>query len=396
MSPLQWLFETAPWPRRWECGEWSQAHGLTHVGSDLVIAAAYFAIPVALIFFARRRADLPFPRIFWLFGAFIASCGTSHLVDALMFYHPTYRLLTGVKIVTAVVSWATLIALIPVLPKALALPSIARTNAQLQAENAARRQTQEELRQRNEALLHKTEELEQFVHTIGHDLKSPLVTMGGFLALARKDLEQGRTEDLMDNLARVDRAADRLGHLTQGLLELARAGKGAGELEHVDVLGLVRGIVQELRTRPEFARVRFQVAPDLPWIRADRERLSTLFENLLTNAAIYGCPGGDGEVRIGAVSRDDEVHYFVADDGPGIPREYQRAVFRLFQRISRDRASSGVGLALVEKVARVHGGSCWVDSEPGRGATFWVALPLRPNQREAQLTTGGTIGAEPC
>src|SRR5579883_2525395 len=112
-------FDTAGFVPRWDCGAWTPFLGWLHIASDLLIWLAYLAIPMVLIYFVRHRRDVPFTRMFWLFGAFIIACGTTHLIEAVIFYDPVYRLAGVVKLVTAIVSWGTVIALIPILPKAL-------------------------------------------------------------------------------------------------------------------------------------------------------------------------------------------------------------------------------------------------------------------------------------
>ncbi len=134
LSPFSWLFDTSGFVPRWDCGDWSPALGWLHIAADLLIWLAYLAIPVVLVGFVRRRRDVPFPRLFWLFGLFIVTCGTTHLLEAVIFYDPQYRLAAVVKVLTAAASWATVIALIPAVPKALAL----RTPADLEREVAAR------------------------------------------------------------------------------------------------------------------------------------------------------------------------------------------------------------------------------------------------------------------
>lgn len=146
VSWLSRLFDTTDFPQRWNCGTWSSLHGWTHIIADLAIFLAYFTIPVILILFIRKRPNLPFPRIFWLFAAFILTCGTIHLIEATIFWQPWYRLSAAVKVVTALASWATVIALIPTLPKALALPGLADLNKNLQVEIEARRQAEDQLR----------------------------------------------------------------------------------------------------------------------------------------------------------------------------------------------------------------------------------------------------------
>src|ERR1041385_2171165 len=118
---LMHLFDTSDFPARWHCGRWTLGHGWLHILSDLGVWSAYFAIPCILVYFVLRRRDIPFRSIFWLFGVFILACGTTHLMEAIIFWHPVYRLAGFIKLLTAVVSWGTVIALVPVVPKALAM-----------------------------------------------------------------------------------------------------------------------------------------------------------------------------------------------------------------------------------------------------------------------------------
>ena len=142
MSFLSRLFDTSDFPARWKCGAWDYGHGWLHILSDLGVWSAYLAIPVVLVILAGRRRRLPFRRLFLLFGAFILFCGTTHLMEAVIFWWPAYRLAGAIKFVTAVVSWMTVVALIRVLPRALAL----RTPEELEQEVAGRRRAEEELR----------------------------------------------------------------------------------------------------------------------------------------------------------------------------------------------------------------------------------------------------------
>lgn len=118
------LFETADFPARWHCGQWTAGHGWTYLLADLAIFGAYFAIPVILVHFLRQRKDVPFPRVLGLFAVFIICCGLTHFLDAAMFWWPAYRLSAVLRVLTAVVSWATVVALIPTVPKALSMRSL--------------------------------------------------------------------------------------------------------------------------------------------------------------------------------------------------------------------------------------------------------------------------------
>lgn len=129
------LLDTTGFPPRWNCGTaWTSGHGWLHILSDTGIFGAYFAIPVVLVYFLRRRQDIPYSNIMWLFAAFIMFCGVGHLLEAIIFWYPIYRLAGLLKCCTAIVSWATVIALVPIVPKALALPGLAAVNAELEKE----------------------------------------------------------------------------------------------------------------------------------------------------------------------------------------------------------------------------------------------------------------------
>ncbi len=133
------LFDTSGFPARWRIGSWTSAQGWLHILSDLGIWSAYLAIPCVLVYFALRRRELPFKFIFLLFGAFIIACGATHLMEAILFWWPGYRLAGVLKLFTALISWATVFALIHIAPKAFAL----RSPQELEREAMARKQVEE-------------------------------------------------------------------------------------------------------------------------------------------------------------------------------------------------------------------------------------------------------------
>ncbi|MCE9616275.1 MAG: PAS domain S-box protein [Lentisphaerae bacterium] len=145
---LNWrlLFDTADFPPRWRCGHWTPLHGWTHIVSDVAIFGAYAMIPLTLAYFVFKRKDVPFPPVFWLFALFIFSCGFGHLIDATLFWNPWYRLWGTVKLLTAIASWATVIALLRVMPEAIRLPGMVVMNQQLATEVAERQRAEERFR----------------------------------------------------------------------------------------------------------------------------------------------------------------------------------------------------------------------------------------------------------
>jgi PAS domain S-box-containing protein len=174
------LFDTSGFPPRWHCGSWSESLGWLHILSDLAICSAYFTIPVILVYFVLRRRDVPFRGVFWLFGAFILACGTTHLMEAIIFWHPLYRLAGVIKLFTAIVSWGTVIALVPIVPKALAMRSPAQLereitertaelttlNESLEAEVRDRQRAEEEITRLNRELQSRADELQTILDII--------------------------------------------------------------------------------------------------------------------------------------------------------------------------------------------------------------------------------------
>jgi PAS domain S-box-containing protein len=151
---LAHLFDTSGFPPRWNCGRWTEGHGWLHNLSDLGIWSAYLTIPCVLGYFILRRKDIPFRTIFVLFGAFILACGTTHLMEALIFWWPAYRLAGVIKLFTALVSLGTVVALVPVVPKVLAM----RSPEELEREIDARTLAEKELHRANADLERRVEE----------------------------------------------------------------------------------------------------------------------------------------------------------------------------------------------------------------------------------------------
>jgi|GEM_PF-3892281 len=222
----------------------------------------------------------------------------------------------------------------------------------------------------------KNRELEQFVYTVSHDLKAPLVTCRGFVGLLREDLADGKMDDVNDSLERIQNATQRMQLLIEDLLQFSRIGRICSEPEQIDMVALLKDLQADLTVQLQQADAQLEIAPDLPPCHADRRRMIEVFENLIVNAIDYGCPEPGAVIQVGGqTGPPGEVRYFVRDSGPGIAPEYQERIFGLFNRLQTDRKGTGVGLAIVAKIAQIHGGRAWVESRPGQGATFWLSLP---------------------
>jgi two-component system, chemotaxis family, sensor kinase Cph1 len=375
-------FDTVGFKPLWQRGAWTTAHMWLHIAADLTISAAYLLIPIILVHNIRKHPGVPYTSLFWLFAAFISAAALTHLLDAAMFWWPAYRLTGLVKAGTAVISLATALVLIPVAPRAMAF----RKPVDLQREITQRRRTELELRQvhaqlegvieqRTTELASKNEELEQFLNTVSHDLKSPVVTCQGLAGILREDIQAGRTEETLDTINRIDRSVARMRQLIDDLLHLSRIGKVRFELADVDTLSIVRSICDEYKNRLEKIGALLQIESNLPSVHADAHWLTEVFENLITNAIKYGCDNPHPSIKIGCITDEREHRFYVRDNGSGIDPAHHAQVLEPFRRLRSDKEGSGMGLAIVVRIIKMHSGRIWIESQPGQGATFWIALP---------------------
>jgi signal transduction histidine kinase len=239
----------------------------------------------------------------------------------------------------------------------------------LEATRAERERLIGELERRNA-------ELERFTYTVSHDLRTPLVTVRGFVDLLEKDVAAGEVERVAGDLARIRSATSTMETLLRELLELSRVGRVMNPPETVSLAVLARQAVTLLHGRLRAAGVRVEIQPDLPLVRGDRTRLLEVLQNLIENAVKFRSGQGEPVVEVGSRPGPDGPVVFVRDNGIGIDPRYHDRVFALFERLDPRVEGTGVGLALVKRIVEVHGGRVWVESDgAGRGSTFCFTLP---------------------
>ncbi len=253
----------------------------------------------------------------------------------------------------------------------LALAQTRNVTASQQAE-ADREALLEELRAKND-------ELERFTYTVSHDLKSPLVTLHGFLGLLKKDVADGHTERIERDMERIQSAANTMQRLLEELLELSRIGRMVNPSETIPLTGAAQEAAERVAGRITENGVELDVAADMPSVFADRNRVLQVFQNLIDNAVKFIGDGDDKKVVIGAKEDGNEVVCWVRDNGIGIDERFHEKVFGLFDRLDKAYEGTGIGLALVERIMKVHNGRTWVESEgEGEGSTFYFTLPRPP------------------
>lgn len=235
-----------------------------------------------------------------------------------------------------------------------------------------------QLRSLNQELETKNAELERFTYTVSHDLKSPLITIHGFMGVMEKDMRDGNIERSIQDMEYIKNAAQKMQNLLDDLLELSRIGRLANPSEEIPVGDLAVEAVSLLKGPIEKGNVEIKILPDLPAVFVDRLRLVEVFQNLIENAVKFMDNQQRPRVEIGALQKNEEVLCYVRDNGIGIDPRYHEKIFSLFDKLNPRIEGTGVGLSLVRRIVEVHGGKIWVESEGlGEGSVFYFTLPRK-------------------
>ncbi len=226
----------------------------------------------------------------------------------------------------------------------------------------------------------RNEEMERFAYTVSHDLKSPLVTIRGYLGMLRKDMAAGQADRVEGDLQRIHAAAGRMGQLLDEVLELSRVGRQVNTQEYVSMSALAREAASNVEGAITQRGVELEVDPKMPPVQGDRLRLLEVFQNLIENAVKFMGDQPQPRIEIGWRMDVSEAAagvpvFYVRDNGIGIRARYREKIFGLFERLDLGVDGTGVGLALVQRIVKIHGGRVWVESAgPGRGSTFCFTL----------------------
>lgn len=354
--------------------------------SDILIALAYFSIPIVLVTFVRRRRDVAFGGIFWLFALFITACGLSHVVSLWNLWNGAYALEAIIKAVTAGASVLTAILLWPLLPRALALPSPAHlrdANAALRAEIIEREKAEAALIQSR-----KMEAVGQLTGGIAHDFNNLLQIVSGSLDLiaARAAGDPHIRQLSSAAVAAVERGR----RLTSQLLSFSRIQRI--ELRAVNVADLLNGLRALIeRSVDPSIELRFDTADAPEAILADAVQLELALLNLILNARDAMPEGGTLTLSIRAarleasdgVEAGDYAALTVEDSGTGMSADVISRAFEPFFTTKPVGRGSGLGLSMVFGMAQQSGGTVAITSEPGRGTA--VTIFLRRAEAQASL-----------
>ena len=402
---MPWLFDTEGFPPRWYCGTgWTSALGWTHVLSDLSLTAAFFAVPFAIWLLARRGLGRGYGALLVLFAATFALCGAVHLVEAVIFWHPLYRLAAALKLATACVSIVTVATLLRALPRILGLPEEAARVDGLEVDVATA----------SNASAAKT----RFLAGMSHEIRTPLSALLGYLDVLTREVTH---PEHLAMLRTMRHHGEYLLTLLSDILDLSKveAGKLRVVREPVELVPLVAEVHSLMHARAAEKHVAFttEYAGRVPGvIETDPVRLKQILLNLLGNAIKFTEDGSVNlKVRHEVVPADDAADadddhaagdrvrmvFEVTDTGIGMTPEQTARLFRPFTQASDDThkrfGGTGLGLSISRTLAEMLGGTITVDSTAGEGSTFRVTIdsadadavdlidPLRGSDPSAKL-----------
>jgi PAS domain S-box-containing protein len=227
----------------------------------------------------------------------------------------------------------------------------------------------------------KNAELERFTYTVSHDLKSPLITIKGFLGYLEKAALSGNIDQLRSDIARIGEAAKKMERLLSELLELSRIGRIINPPEAVPFEAIAREAVELVRGQLAARQVTMTIAESLPIVYGDRARLVEVMQNLVDNAVKFMSDQAQPRIEIGVrvAAPGSPPVFYVRDNGLGVEPQYHQRIFVLFDKLDVRSEGTGVGLTLVKRIIEVHGGRIWVESEGlGKGCTFCFTLADEP------------------
>ncbi len=235
-----------------------------------------------------------------------------------------------------------------------------------------------QLEEANAELARSNAELEQFAYVASHDLQEPLRMVSSFTQLLAKRYQGKLDADADDFIGYVVEGAVRMQQLINDLLAYSRVGRSGKGFASIDCTVVLSAVRANLRRTIEDCGAEVIVDP-LPTILAEESQLLQLFQNLIGNAIKFHKNEEPPCVHVGATRQGEEWLFWVRDNGIGIEPQYTERIFFVFQRLHsrKEYPGTGIGLAVCKKVVERHGGRIWVESEPGKGSTFYFTLPDR-------------------
>lgn len=233
----------------------------------------------------------------------------------------------------------------------------------------------ENLKKESEKLEDANHELEAFAYSVSHDLRVPLRAIDGFSRIIMEDYEDKLDDEGKRLLNIIRENTKKMGHLIDDILLLSRASRQEMRMSPLDMESLVMNVVEELKPAIGDRDIQLEIK-SLPSTYGDRTLLNQVFSNLISNSIKFTGLKEKAIIEVGAEERKDEITYYVRDNGAGFNMKYENKLFGLFQRLhgSDEFEGTGVGLSIVQRIVRRHGGRVWGEGKVNEGATIYFTL----------------------
>ncbi|NJK93732.1 MAG: GHKL domain-containing protein [Bacteroidales bacterium] len=218
-------------------------------------------------------------------------------------------------------------------------------------------------KKREKELRDKNAELERFTYTVSHDLKSPLVTIKGFIGMLELDIAAQKEENIIDDMQRIKSATDKMTNLLNDLLELSRIGRIINPPVKIPMSAIVAEAVELLSGILNEKKVVVDIQDHLPDVFVDKQRITEVWQNLIENAVKFMGNQQNPKIYIRFIKEDVKFIFTIEDNGVGIDEKYHQTIFGLFNKLENKSEGTGIGLALVKRIVEVHGGDVWVESK---------------------------------
>lgn len=380
-------FSSADFMPHGHCYLWRPPLVWTMVITDGLIGLAYLSISVSL-YRLVRKIQLPFSAMFVAFGLFIFACGATHFMEIYNLWVPNYWLSAFIKSVTAIASVATALLMFPLQPKISMLATSVKLSEQRRLDlETAKNELESKVEERTRELKLAVDAREEFLSIASHELRTPLTPLKLQIQMAQRALAKSKelpSERLpLDLESALDvslRQVNRLTTLVETLLDVSRiqAGNFICQKTEVDLSAMVTEIISRFSSALSTGgyTIKQNLSPNVFgfW---DRIRIDQAVTNLISNAIKYGSAN---PIEISVTREENFAVFSIEDHGIGIAPENLSRIFERFERAVSHMNISGLGLGLfiVKKIAKAHGGDVEAQSELGIGSKFRILLPLLP------------------
>ncbi|MDQ3534404.1 MAG: HAMP domain-containing histidine kinase [Bacteroidota bacterium] len=442
------------------CYYWAPEILWSHAISNSIIALAYCAIPLTLIYIFRKRDDFKFIWMMILFAIFILGCGITHIMDVIVIWEPIYRLDALFRIITALASIGTAIVLVRVTPDILKIPSSKQwqdlnkalidkqleleetikalnlKQQELQESNASLKFHQEELElineelttnqenlktsnrellnskqelevvntelkdverklklsnneleervmirtveleERNKELVKINNDLDNFIYTASHDLKTPVVNLEGLISLLKNQTKDYSDADIHKILNMPEDSIHKMKETISGLTEIIKVQKNTvDELEKVNLMDIINHVKVDLRENINESNAIIEEEIKVDQILFSKNNVRSILHNLLSNAIKYRSPERQLYIKLSSYYEEEYVVITVQDNGLGIPEKYQSKLFTMFKRLHTHVEGTGIGLYIIKRIVENYKGKVILESEFDIGSTFKIYIP---------------------